>query len=396
MANTISPTVESPVSPAPARARNDAIDILRGLVMVVMALDHARDFTMSHGDLQGLTDPATTTVPLFFTRWITHFCAPVFVLLAGVGAALARSKRTPRELAWFLVSRGLWLVLLEVTVVRFGFMLDLSYHFVVLQVIWVIGWSMVLLAPFAFLPPSVAGVFGVVTICAHNLLDGTHPSALGWLWYVLHAPRQVQPLPWMHVMVAYTIIPWMGVMAAGFGLGAALPRDVASRRRLFARLGAGLTIAFVILRAVNVYGDPSRWSSQPRGAVYTLLSFLNCTKYPPSLAYLLMTLGPSLLLLAWLEGKALGRLSGWLRTFGRVPLFFYLLHLPVLHLVTFVGMGAKIFDPAYRAQLAESGPGWPLWSTYVVWAVSIVALYVPCRWFAGVKQRSRNPWLSYL
>jgi uncharacterized membrane protein len=390
------PAIESPVAPAPARVRNDAIDIVRGLVMVIMALDHARDFVMGFGG-GNPTDPATTTVPLFFTRWITHFCAPVFVLLAGVGAGLARKKKSAPELARFLVTRGLWLVLLEVTVVRAGWLLNLNYHFVVFQVIWAIGWSMVLLAPFVYLPPLAAGLWGGALILGHDLLDGVHAANLGWYWNILHEQGQLHPSQWTTIWLAYPLIPWIGVMAAGYALGCTLPADAVARRRLFARLGAGFTVAFVILRAINHYADPQAWSVQPRGPVFTVLSFLNCSKYPPSLDYLLMTIGPALLLIAALELRPLNPFTTWMRTFGRVPMFYYLCHLYVLHLVSIVCFIPFWKDPAFRAKILETGsPGWGLGATYLVWIVAVVALYPACRWFAGVKQRSRNPWLSYL
>jgi uncharacterized membrane protein len=381
-------------------ARNDAIDIVRGAVMVLMALDHARDFTMGFGR-GGPTNLATTTVALFFTRWVTHFCAPTFVLLAGTGAGLARRSKSPPELAWFLFSRGLWLVLLELTVVRLGWMLNLNYHFVVLQVIWALGWSMVVLSAFVFSPPLVAAVFGAVLVLGHNLLDGVQATQLGqasWLWHVLHESGRLQPTSWTTVMLAYPLVPWAGVMAAGYALGCLLPEEAAARRRLLLRLGTGLTLAFLIVRGLNGYGDPRPWTPQPRGAVYTVLSFLNCEKYPPSLEYLLMTLGPALLAIAALELRPVGRLSQWLRTFGRVPLFFYLIHLFVLHAVTIAfALPRLVGDPAFRTRFMSEGElDWGLGGTYLVWAVAVIALYLPCRWYAGVKRRSRSRLLSYL
>jgi uncharacterized membrane protein len=388
-------------APAPGRARNDAIDIVRGIVMVLMALDHARDFTMGGLGRGGPTNLATTTVPLFFTRWITHFCAPSFVLLAGVGAGLARRKKDAPELAWFLFTRGLWLLLLEITVVRTGWMLNLNYHFVVLQVIWAIGVSMVLLAPFVYLPPIAAGAWGLLLVVAHNLLDGVHAASLGsagGLWHLVHEQGRLQPTSWTTLMVAYPLVPWVGVMACGYALGRVLPENDVERKRFFLRLGLALTALFVVLRGIDHYGDPHPWTTQPRGAVFTLLSFLNCEKYPPSLDYLLMTIGPTLVGIALLEQRPLNFFTRAMRTFGRVPLFYYMLHLYALHAVTLLFLLPQLGDPAMRAKLSENfgAPGWGLGSAYLVWAVTVVALYPACRWFEKVKQRSRNPWLSYL
>jgi len=382
---------------APAeRPRNDAIDIVRGLVMVVMALDHARNMVMGHGNPDPL-DLANTTLLLYSTRWITHFCAPTFVLLAGVGAGLSRSKKSAPELARFLVTRGLWLVLLEVTVVSVGFFLNV--HMTLLQVIWAIGWSMVLLAPLVYLPPLYAGVFGIVMCAGHNLLDGIHAQRFGsldWLWHVAHENGLLHQEP-HRVILGYPLVPWVGVMAAGYALGCLLPRDAHERRRLLVRLGLALTVQFVVVRAINVYGDPVPWTSQPRGPVFTVLSFLKCEKYPPSLDYLLMTLGPALLAIAAFELRPLNRLTSWMRTFGRVPLFFYLCHLYVLHLVTIAMFLPSLRDPAFRARLFDRGaPGWGLAPAYLAWIVAVVALYPLCRWYEKLKQRSRNPWLSYL
>jgi uncharacterized membrane protein len=248
-------------------------------------------------------------------------------------------------------------------------------------------------------PPIVAGVFGVLLIGGHNLFDGVHAAQLGsagWLWTLLHEGSH--DFEHVRAVVAYPLVPWMGVLAVGYYLGTQLPSDVAGQRQLFLRLGLALTAGFVLVRWLNIYGDPHAWSPQPRGPVFTFLSFLNCQKYPPSLDYLLMTLGPAMLALAWLSGRPVGWLGGWLRIFGRVPLFYYLLHLFVTHAVAFAAMAPKmITDPAFRARVLENGvPDWSLEAAYAVWLVSVVVLARPCRWYAGIKQRSKNPWLSYL
>ncbi|MSU66300.1 MAG: DUF1624 domain-containing protein [Opitutus sp.] len=389
---------------APGAARLEAVDLLRGFVMVLMALDHARDF-FHFGATHGVDplDFSRTTAPLFLTRWITHYCAPAFVLLTGVGAFLAGTRgRSPRELAWFLLTRGLWLVLLEVTFVQWAgwtLAIDLHQHFAL--VIWAIGWSMVGLAALVHLPGWLITTLGVTLIAGHNAFDGLKPEALGaggGVWRILHAGGPVEIFPGHTLGVGYPLIPWIGVMAAGYGLGAVLVQAAAVRRHQVWRLGLALTLAFVALRLVNGYGDPKPWAPQ-RDTLFTIFSFLDCGKYPPSLCYLLMTLGPALLLLALFDRPV----PAWLQpilVFGRVPLFFYLLHLPLLH-------GLGIFANALRFGRADwlygvhpaeppAGAGFGLVGVYVAWLAAVGLLYPACTWFADVKRRRREAWLSYL
>lgn len=309
-----------PVNPEPARParqRIDSIDLLRGIVMVVMMLDHTRDFVHSGALFFDPTDLTRTTPAVFLTRWITHFCAPVFVFLAGTGAylQLARGKNK-RELSKFLVTRGLWLILLELTVIKVGVWLSFDVRFLaMLQVIWVLGVSMIVLAGLIHLPLKVTAAFGLVMIALHNLLDrfevagwqgpGTPvPSFLGKIWIVLHQPPfKIFPILWEGtpvVAVIYPLIPWVGVMAVGYAFGALYKLDKLERRRWLLMIGGIATALFFALRAVNLYGDPAKWSSQ-KNFLFTVLSFLNTTKYPPSLLFLLMTLGPAIAALAWFE-----------------------------------------------------------------------------------------------
>jgi uncharacterized membrane protein len=375
---------------APRRARIDSVDWLRGLVMVLMALDHARDFFM--GFSSDPTNLATTTVPLFFTRWITHFCAPVFMLLAGTGAYL--SRKPTRDLSWFLLTRGLWLVVLEVTLVHLAWTFDPLYHFSVFQVIWALGWSMVALAALVWLPLWAIVAFGAAMVLGHDALDGVHATRFGAvggvLWHVLH--EQGKLIDGTHrLIVIYPLVPWIGVMALGYGLGAVIADEKRRRARLFA-LGGALTAAFVLLRASNLYGDPGPWSAQPRAA-FTLLSFLRCEKYPPSLCYLLMTLGPALIALALVERHAAR--SRVLVIFGRVPLFYYVAHIFLLHVVE-VGNAAAHGLRGIHALLPDEAPHYGLPTVYAVWAAAVVVLYWPSRWYDRVKRQSRNPLLSYL
>jgi uncharacterized membrane protein len=396
MSAVAEPVAESVVS---ARVRIEAIDVVRGVIMILMALDHARDFFGNSG--LNPTDPATTTVPLFFTRWITHFCAPVFFLLTGTGAYLSLCKKTKRELSRFLFTRGLWLIFLEVTVTRcLGWQFNFDYHVTVLIVLWALGWAMIVLSALVYLPASVVTAFGVVMIATHNLLDSVDSS--NPLWSILHSPNVIVNHPDRIVRVVYVLIPWVGVTAAGYGLGQIYRWPSARRKAFLLPLGSGLTATFLVLRGINVYGDPVRWSTQ-RSAVLMALSFLNTTKYPPSLLFLLMTLGPALLFLWAVDART----PQWLRpalTVGKVPMFYYLLHIPLIHLlaiaVCYVRYGQVhwMFEsPTLRQFPITPPPGWgySLPIVYLVWAVVVLTLYPLCRWFSDLKRRRSDEWLSY-
>lgn len=387
---------------APPAARHRAMDLVRGLVMVVMVLDHTRDFYF--GMRIDPTDLSETWPFLFFTRWITHYCAPGFVMLAGASAYLYGRKRTAAERRRFLLTRGLWLVVLELTLVHFGWDPEPAYSFVLLQVIWAIGWSMVLLAPISSLSPRVLVAIGAAIVVGHGLLDPIHLGASGaerFLWAVVHEQHAFSPAEGVRVIVAYPLVPWVGVMALGFGLGELYTIEARTRLRALVGLGAGAIAAFVVVRGLDGYGDPEPWSAQSSGA-YTLMSFLNCTKYPPSLDYLLMTLGPLLLLLAAFERFALpSAIARALETFGRVPLFFYVVHLYLLSIsaATFAYLrwgGEHAFAPPPDGH--RGCPEWSLPATYAAWASAIAILYLPSRWFAALKEKRAKDWwwLSYL
>jgi uncharacterized membrane protein len=408
--STASADLALPREPAadrvPARTRLDSVDLVRGAVMVLMALDHARDyFSDSRIDMANVGEMLKAPPALFLTRWVTHFCAPVFVFLAGTGAYLGGLRgKSRRELSWFLLTRGVWLVVLELTVVHFAWTFNVRFQDAFVQVIWAIGASMIVLAGLVFLPTWIVTAFGVGMIATHDLFDRVSPEAFGkagWVWGVLHVFGPEQPARGWNVFVAYPLVPWVGVMAAGYGLGALYTLEPARRAALLRALGAGLITAFVVLRATNLYGDPHPWSPQPRGAVMTVLAFVDCEKYPPSLLYLLMTLGPAILALSFLERNAdsgrrgLGRV---LVVYGRVPLFFYVLHIFLIHFAAAVYAAAK-----YGRAALSFGPfnlpadyGFPLPVVYLVWLFAVAALYPACVWFAGVKSRRRDAWLSYL
>lgn len=411
----------------PVRARIDSIDLLRGIVMVLMMLDHTRDFVHNAALQFDPLDLSQTNVWLFFTRWITHFCAPVFVFLAGTGTYLqfARGK-SKAELSRFLISRGLWLILLEFTVVRFGVFFTFDPKLLgFMQVIWVIGVSMIILAALIHLPLSVIGTFGLLMIALHNVLDrlaipgwqgppSPAPTAGAKLWMILHQQSAfpVWGFPSPIVFVAYPLIPWIGVMAAGYAFGALYQKDAQWRRRLLLVIGGTATAGFIMIRATNFYGDPSKWSTQ-KNTLFTALSFLNTTKYPPSLLYLLMTIGPAIIALALFERRFdSGNLSAapatsWLRkvliTFGRVPLFFYLLQWYTAHLISVLlhltfGKPVKwLFQtPIDWFGAPQVGIGFNLAVVYASWLAGVLLLYPLCKWFAGVKARRKDWWLSYL
>lgn len=385
--------------------RLDSVDLLRGLVMVLMALDHTRDY-FSNELAFDPTDLTRTHPALFLTRWITHFCAPVFIFLAGTGAFLSATRgKTKTELSRFLLTRGLWLIFLELTWVRFGWLFNVDYHFVMGIVIWAIGWSMVALAALVFLPLRWITIFGVLMIASHNLFDYMEPENLGlfgWLWTILHSGGELDLGNGYRFAAGYPLIPWIGVMAAGYGFGELLVRDPQQRRKRLFLLGGALTLLFVVVRGFNVYGDPRPWTSQ-KDALFTVFSFLNCHKYPPSLAYLLMTLGPAMIVLGLLDRGA----PRWIRPiliFGRVPLFYYLLHIPLIHGLSVVvacvrhGRAGWLFanpgDPSAASPPANFGFDLPV--VYMVWIAVLLALYPACRWFAGFKRRWHETWLSYL
>jgi len=387
-------------NPGPAqRARIESIDVVRGVIMIIMALDHTRDFFGNSG--LNPTDPATTTIPLFFTRWITHFCAPVFFLLTGTGAYLSRRKKSKGELSRFLFTRGLWLIFLEIVVTRcLGWQFNFDYHVLFLIVLWALGWAMIVLSRLVYLPAWAVATFGVVMIATHNLFDSVQSD--NPLWSILHSPNFLLNTPQHSVFVGYPLIPWIGVTAAGYGLGQIYGWPSDRRRAFLLPLGGGLIAGFLILRAINIYGDPRPWLTQ-KSAVFSVLSFLNTTKYPPSLLFLLMTLGPALLFLWAVDGGT----PRWLRPaliVGKVPMFYYLLHVPLIHLLAIAVCYARygqvhwMFESPTLGQFPITPPpgwGYSLPIVYLAWGVVVLTLYPLCRWFAGLKQRRSDAWLSY-
>jgi uncharacterized membrane protein len=396
------------LAPEATTWRVDSVDLLRGVVMAFMLLDHTREFV--HRDVLNFdaTDLSKTNVLLFFTRWITHFCAPVFVFLAGTGAFLqmARGKSKP-ELSGFLVKRGLWLILLEFTLIRVVIWFNVDFHFALeLQVIWVIGVSMIALAALVRLPLRLVAAVSVAVIALHHLLDAIRVNPAkgfrAYVWMALHQPGVIFFTPTVYGLVLYPLIPWIGVLAAGYSFGAVYRLEAERRRRILFKLGIALLASFVLIRSVNVYGDPSRWGMQ-NNTIFTVLSFLNVSKYPPSLLFLLLTLGAAILALPWFERIEKGRLSRIFITFGRVPLFFYFGQWVAVHvLATLAGylagqpVGWLFISPLDRPSPNPGNLGFSMWMVYVFWFLGLLLLYPLCRWFAEVKRRRRDWWLSYL
>jgi uncharacterized membrane protein len=378
--------------------------------MILMALDHVRDFVHRAAMSSSPTDLASTTPALFLTRWVTHVCAPVFMLTAGLGAFLWwQQGRTKKHLSRFLLTRGLWLLVLELTVMRLAYDFDVSPRYpILLLVLWALGAGMIGMAALVWLPVRALAVLSFAVIALHNCLDDVTASQFSpaaGLWNLIHQVGAFR-LAGTTVIVGYPLVPWIAVMALGFCLGQVFLMEPPARRRRLATIGAAATIAFVVIRALNIYGDPAGWSPQ-RSATYTALSFLNTTKYPPSLAFLLMTLGPALLALAYFDRLAL-KPSNPLVVLGRVPLFYFVIHFYAAHaaaaFLAWLRYGpaslAFVFHPVPSMggprELFPAGFGYDLWVVYAVWGLIVLGLYPACRWFAAVKARRREWWLSYL
>jgi uncharacterized membrane protein len=383
--------------------RLQSIDFLRGLVMILMALDHVREW-FTNAPFSP-TDLSSTTGAYFMTRWVTHFCAPVFSLLTGVGAFLWFSRgRSKAELSRFLLLRGVWLIFLEVVVTRcFGWAFNFDYRITAAAVLWVLGWSMIVLAGAVWLPMRVLTGVALLTIAGHGLLANIRGARPAWLWQILYGRGNIEFAPGHNLYVAYTVIPWFAVMMAGFSLGQVFRWEATRRARFLIRAGVAAICLFVVVRGFNGYGDPAPWAGQ-KSALFDVFSFVNCTKYPPSLDFLLMTLGPAMVLLGLIDCGEFYRLRPVV-IFGRVPLFYYAVHIPVMHLIAVAISYAK-FGSAYwffrSASIAEfpsmRPPGWGyrLGGVYVIWIAVVAIMYPLCRWYEGVKRRNSGGWLSYL
>jgi uncharacterized membrane protein len=387
--------------------RIKSIDLLRGLVMIIMALDHTRDYFNADAFLFDPLDLQKTSVLLFFTRWITHFCAPIFVLLAGTSAFISGQRKTKKELSLFLLKRGLWLIVLEFTIVNFSWFFNIHFTFLLLAVIWTLGVCMICLAGLIFLPRKIILFIGIILVSAHNLLDNTHfpeNNFMGFLWGFLHDQKMFH-LGHFTILMAYPILPWIGVMALGYCLGEIFAKgyDANKRKKILLRIGSLSILLFIILRSINIYGNIIPWSTQS-SPMLSFLSFISISKYPPSLDYLLLTEGVAFIFLALTENIS-NNLTKFISVYGRVPMFYYLLHIYIIH---FVALMAAVltgypwtdmtsFDTWITYMPNLRGYGFSLGVVYLIWISIVLFLYPICKWYDAYKSGHRNKWwLSYL
>ena len=397
--------------------RIQSIDVLRGMVMVIMALDHVRDF-LYKADLAKASDAAldptnmqTTYPALFFTRWITHFCAPIFVFLAGTSIYLMCRRKPKTELSGFLIKRGVWLVLVELVIISFGWTFNPLYNIFILQVIWAIGISMILMGLLIHLPYKIIFAVGIIIVAGHNLMDipaiGNSLKGTMLADFIYFSNFSFYSINQNHhFLIVYAFLPWTGVMLLGYCFGKLYEKDVDEvwRKKILLRLGGGLVLFFVLLRLSNWYGDPVPWSLQPRGAVYTFLSFLNLNKYPPSLLYLCMTIGPGMLFLALME-KVQNRFTGVMNIYGRVPMFYYILHFYLIHIIVIIVFYLQGFTNndiipkdglPFLFKPNDPRFGYGVWGIYIVWLIVVIVLYPLCKKYNQYKSTHSKWWLSYL
>lgn len=405
MSSTLTTTLSGADRTAVKPRRIESIDLLRGIVMIIMALDHARDYFNRDAYLYDPTDMTQTNDLLFFTRWITHFCAPVFMFLAGTAAFLYGIKKGTRAASFFLLTRGIWLIFIELTVVTIGWTFNAHFTFYILQVIWAFGVAMIILSALVRTPRTAQLLIAIVLIGGHNLLDNIHVAgnglpAVGWSF--LHEFHFFGYTSFSFV-IGYPILPWAGLITLGYYLGGLYAPDRAQhrRKRILIRLGLGFIAGFFVLRLINHYGDPNPWQT----GHHPILSFFNVTKYPPSLDYILMTIGPALLFLAFAE-RPLNAFTSKLVVYGRVPFFYYLIHIYVLHALAVIAVTLQGHPAADMTNFTRwvtgnpqlKGYGFGLPVVYGVWLLVVIALYPLCKWFDGYKRAhlAQKPWLSYL
>jgi len=403
---TAPPVIQPPLIEKQKSFRIESIDFLRGLVMVIMALDHSRDFLHDAAWTDDPLNLATTTPWLFFTRWITHFCAPVFVFLAGSSIYFQSIRKTKKDLSLFLLKRGLWLIFIEVAIINLAFSFDFTYSLVGLQTIWSIGISMIIMAAVNWMPFKLILSVGLLIVLGHNSLDfyeTNHKGTFDFIYSLIHRPG-LYPLDKTHgLLVLYPFLSWVGLMMMGFCFGKLfINYEGSARRQMLLRLGIGIIAFFILLRALDVYGDPGHWQDQP-SLLYTFFDFIDVQKYPPSLLYTCATIGPALLFLAAVEG-AKNKFSRIITIYGRVPFFYYVLHFFLLHIIAtvfFFASGntlatAEKFSDGLTPLFIIPGQGYSLWVVYAVWIGAVAMLYPVCKWFSNYKQTHKQWWLSYL
>jgi uncharacterized membrane protein len=395
------------VTPLKTSYRIDSIDLLRGLVMIIMALDHTRDFFHKDGMTGDPLNLATTTPLLYFTRWITHLCAPIFVFLAGSGAYFQSLRKSKKELSLFLMKRGLWLIFIEIFVLNFAFSFDVHYTIIGLQTIWSIAISMIILGLVIWLPYTAIFILGAVIVLGHNALDffeKNHPVTPGWWYDLIHHPGFYKLWDNHNLLILYPFLPWAGLMMVGYCFGKFfLKYEGEKRKKMLLWLGLGVIAFFILLRATNGYGDPDPWSVQ-KNSLFTFLSFMNVHKYPPSLLYMCATIGIGLLFLAF-AGNVKNGLTRFITVYGRVPFLYYILHFFLIHLVSaiFYLLRGHSFAEGLQPrkgflipQFVAPGEGYSLFVVYIIWICVVLSLYPVCKWFSDYKRTHKNWWLSYL
>lgn len=389
--------------------RIESIDLLRGFIIIIMALDHVRDYFHAYSYIHDPTDLQHTSAPIFLTRWITHYCAPVFTMLAGISACLYGLKNGRSALSIFLFTRGLWLVILEFAYVTLAWTFNPHYPAFIMQVIWALGFSMMVLALLIHLPKPVLLFIGLLLVFGHNALDHIHIGGDGagsLIWSLLHEPNFAgYRMGSFSLIIGYPVLPYIGIISIGYCLGSLYAAEVEPefRKKMLRNLGIGTVLLFILLRFTNIYGDPSHWTAQ-KNALFTVFSFVNVTKYPPSLLFVLMTLGPALIFLAYAE-RPLNRFTSKVMVFGKVPMFFYLIHIPVIHglgVIAAVLSGRSALDMVnfttwVTANTQLVGYGFSLLVVYFVWLIVLVLLYPLCLKFSRYKQANQGDkkWLSY-
>ncbi|MGA0556207.1 DUF1624 domain-containing protein [Larkinella sp. VNQ87] len=398
----MSVTLTPPINRVASRIQR--IDVVRGLVMVIMALDHTREYIHKNGFFYNPLDLNTTTPALFLTRWVTHFCAPTFVFLAGTSAYLMGRKKSKPELSIFLLTRGLWLMVLELTIVNFNLWFDLTFSVIALEVIWATGVSMVVLSGLLFLPYRVLLAIGLLIVFGHNALDPVSfppGTTADLIWSMLHRPNIIPIAENRRLLTLYPVLAWIGILILGYCLGPIFSREIDSekRRRFLGWLGLGAILAFVLIRSLNVYGDPVPWAVQ-KSFLYTIFSFINVNKYPPSLLFTLVTLGPGIWLLSRLEEKKRSWMS-FFTVYGRVPLFYFIVHFLLVHTLSVlllltdgVSWSAINFQNGTGGVMPDHGLS--LGQTYGMWILVVLIMYPLCKRYGRVKSRSSNPIWSYL
>lgn len=386
------------------KKRITSVDLLRGAVMIIMALDHTRDFFHYDAQVNNPLNLNSTTGVLFFTRWITHFCAPVFVFLSGTSAYLQSARKSKKELSLFLITRGLWLILMEFTVVNIALTFDVYFSTFAFEVIGTIGLSMLILGLVVWLPFEIILVLGLLIVLGHNALDfferkQTGPFSVGY--NLLHRVG-FHPLGGRYrLLILYPFLAWSGLMMLGYCLGRVLRNENATYRKKFLIITGLFAVAlFVVLRFINIYGDPSQWSKQGTG-FRTFLSFINSTKYPPSLFFILMTIGPALLFLAWWDNIQ-NTFTKIVSVYGRVPFFYFVVHFFILHLAAMViyflrghTFAETMADPIIT-KFVKGGEGFPLKIVYFIWLAVVIAMYPLCKRYDRYKtEHKEKKWLSY-